>query len=172
MENCLKLISKTELSEDARRSFLSLVKQYDSGADVHTEEGRVLHIKLEIVLPEVDLKNISERWSEHHDNFFIEYEFENQNPDVLKETDLAVLFDEMNEELNHRLHNRMVEEKAEKGWKYGDAYDPENKTSPLMKPYHELPEAYKKPNKKILKDVLQVLEDKGFMLVHKNKLPK
>ncbi len=171
MVNCLKLTSKNELSEESRRAFISLIQQYDDGAEIETEKSKTILITLDHTIPDQDLKELSETWGETNDNFLIEYEG-GQEDTGHKKLDIKDLFDNMNEELNIRLHDRMVEEKTSKGWRYGDRYDPANKTSPLMKPYLDLPKSYRKPDKNILRDVLNVLENNGFIITHKKKISK
>lgn len=60
-------------------------------------------------------------------------------------------------DLSKYLHDKSMNEKIKAGWRYGDKFDPEQKTSPLIKNYDDLPEAHKQMRPDIFAKVIEIL---------------
>lgn len=54
-------------------------------------------------------------------------------------------------------HNRWTQRKQQNGWRYGMAYDPLNKTSPLCRDWDSLPESYQQSEIVRMGSLLEVL---------------
>jgi hypothetical protein len=63
----------------------------------------------------------------------------------------------MLEELSRYMHNKSMSEKMALGWRYGEKFDPNEKTSPLIKPYEDLPSEHKKLRPDIFAKVMEII---------------
>lgn len=60
-------------------------------------------------------------------------------------------------ELAKYMHNKSMNEKIADGWRYGAVFDLKEKTSPLIKPFDNLPEEHKKLRPDIFAKVLEII---------------
>lgn len=90
-----------------------------------------------------------------YQNFTQEIYFENSvdTDDMDDET-----FQKMLVELAKFMHSTMVKEKMDAGWRYGENFSMEQKTSPLLVPYENLPEKYQQVRPDIFNKVMEILQ--------------
>lgn len=69
-------------------------------------------------------------------------------------------------------HSNWCLEKAEQGWRYGISHSSEEKTTPLLRPWHELPSHYQTIDRKLPGQILQLIENMGYVVVPKEALEK
>lgn len=69
-------------------------------------------------------------------------------------------------------HSNWYLEKSEEGWRYGLEYSSQEKTSPLLRPWHDLPETYRKIDPKLAKQILELIEQMNYVIVPKAELEK
>jgi hypothetical protein len=74
-------------------------------------------------------------------------------------------YDELCETLAKHQHSRWCRERQSSGWKYGLAMDLTEKTHPLLRPWEDLPESYKKVDFEAPKVFAKVLKDMGYTIV-------
>lgn len=193
MEHFIKLIPTKKLSDEQKDKFVNFVKNIDSDALSYYEDENHVIIELSHCLSNEELDKIFKECSEilgTEDYFLMASEEEKseenteENKEEVKEEsaaenleepkdtskeDFRNLYKVMCDELEVKLHNRVIDKKSALGWKYGEKFDPEKKESPLMRPYHELPEDYRIKNGKIFGDVLEILKKHGFTISLRKK---
>lgn len=69
-------------------------------------------------------------------------------------------------------HSNWCTERTEAGWRFGFDHNAMEKTSPLLRPWHDLPAQYKSIDKKLPSQILNILEDLGYVIVPKAELEK
>lgn len=192
----LKFVSKENVTDREKIKLLEVVRRLDPSADFTTnhpdnELVKTLIISLTRCLHEKELEKINDELATDMDNYFVETLCEEgEEEDEVKDGPGKLFtvaevrktfrdhfepsFKEMCDEMELRNHNRLIEKRAQMGWKFGDRFDPLKKESPMMKPYDQLPEEYKLQNGKIFEDVLDILQKNGFYMSHitMNKLKK
>ncbi len=62
--------------------------------------------------------------------------------------------------------------KEDDGWRYGPTVSKGNKTHPLLRPWDEIPGEHRKVDTKQAQELLNLLRDSGYVLVHKDDLDK
>lgn len=189
MEHFVKLIPTEKLSEEQKETFVNLVKSVDPSVSSYYEDDNHLVVELSHCLSQEELDKIFQECSSQlgtKDYFLMASEEENdvedheeksdheesvteaavepvkEEPKTVSKEAFKDIYQKMCDELEVKLHNRVMDKKSALGWKYGDKFDPHAKESPLMRPYHELPEDYKIKNGKIFNDVLDILKKNGF----------
>lgn len=78
-------------------------------------------------------------------------------------------YDTLCETLAKHQHGRWCRERHSAGWKYGLTMDPSEKTHPLLRPWEELPEGYRKIDFETPKVFARVLDEMGYTIVKKKK---
>lgn len=61
-------------------------------------------------------------------------------------------------ELAKYMHTKSMNEKISAGWRYGEKFDTSEKTSPLIKPFDDLPHEHKQLRPDIFSKVLEIIE--------------
>lgn len=69
-------------------------------------------------------------------------------------------------------HSNWCLEKAEAGWRYGLEHDPKEKMSPLLRPWQDLPDQYRRIDKKLPQQIFDALESLGYVIVPRSELEK
>lgn len=69
-----------------------------------------------------------------------------------------------------RQHDTWMKEKTEQGWRYGTDVSKEEKTHPLLRPWADLPEEYRKVDTTQVEEMLKLLNDSGYILIRKAEL--
>lgn len=69
-----------------------------------------------------------------------------------------------------RQHDEWFKERTENGWRYGANMSLSAKTHPLLRPWHELPDKYKKIDANEPKELLAMLNDHGYTVISQSEL--
>jgi hypothetical protein len=182
MEHFIKLIPTEKLSDEQKEQFVHLVRSVDPGVSSYYDDGNHVVVELDHNMSEKELDVVFKECEKEYNDFFLmasDEETEEQSTETLpeeveesshekeepKETskeEFKDVYQRMCDELEVKLHNRVVDKKTSLGWKFGDKFDPHKKESPLMRNYSDLPEEYKLKNGKIFNDVLEILKKNGF----------
>jgi len=67
-------------------------------------------------------------------------------------------------------HANWCRERTDSGWKYGTTHNAQDKTSPMIRPWEDLPEAYRKVDKTLPQFVFDQLESLGYVIVPETHL--
>lgn len=79
-------------------------------------------------------------------------------------------FDELCKEWAKHSHNAWVKDRQDSGWSYGTSVSSENKTHPLIRPWHELPEKFQKVDNHLPQTMMDFLDTQGYAVVSKKEL--
>jgi len=74
--------------------------------------------------------------------------------------------------LAKRQHARWCEERTANGWRYGPTHSAGDRVSPLLRPWHDLPEQYRKVDRVFPEEIINIIEEMGFVIVPKTELTK
>lgn len=69
-------------------------------------------------------------------------------------------------------HEHWFHDQSEAGWRYGTKYNERQKTHPLMRPWDQLPERFRKPNHKLPQTLLDFLNSHGYAVLHREELDR
>lgn len=69
-------------------------------------------------------------------------------------------------------HSNWCSERTEAGWRYGADHNPQAKTSPLLRPWHDLPSHYQRKDKNLPNKIFEILEDMGYVIIPRTELDK
>jgi hypothetical protein len=69
-----------------------------------------------------------------------------------------------------RKHDDWMKEKVDAGWRYGTQRSAQDQTHPLLRPWAELPEDYRKVDTQPVEELLKLLNDSGYLLLKKEEL--
>jgi len=168
LEHYVKLLKKG-LSDSDKERFVKLVKELDPEIETYYDDGGAVIVETCHPFSNDDVNQLFKKCESYYDDFFI-MASSNEDLDESKEEpkEDKSIYDQMFDELEVQMHNRVMEKKTKLGWRHGDKFDPHEKTSPLLKPYHQLPEEYKIKNGQVFMDVIDILKKHGF----KVSLPK
>lgn len=76
----------------------------------------------------------------------------------------------MSDTLAKYLHNKWVKERVDQGWSYGVKLSHSDKKHPMLRPWSELPEQYKKVDTDLPKVFMKILNDLGYVVLDKKAL--
>lgn len=71
------------------------------------------------------------------------------------------------EAISSKVHESWMRQRQAEGWTYGETYDREQKKTPFMIPYEELPESEKEVDRATVRQTLAAAEALGYQLVKK-----
>lgn len=81
-------------------------------------------------------------------------------------------FEELGYELAKQKHNDWLKERIDSGWTYGIKNDKKNKTHPLLLPWEQLPDKFKKPDMETPQKIVDFLNSQGYSIIPKDELAK
>ena len=73
--------------------------------------------------------------------------------------------------LSKRRHEDWVRERTDAGWRYGLRFSVAEKTHPLLRPWSEIPERYRRPDLTGPQTLFRMLDQQGYVVVDKADLP-
>lgn len=73
-------------------------------------------------------------------------------------------------ELAKRQHESWVRDKTNQGWRWGPSISVTNKTHPMLRPWSDLPDAYKNVDTNSPENFLNFLNNQGYAVVRKEEL--
>ena len=69
-----------------------------------------------------------------------------------------------------RQHDAWMKDRSDAGWRFGPSVSAKNKTHPLMRPWHDLPEQFRKVDFEQPQSLLDLLNDQGYAVISKSEL--
>jgi len=69
-------------------------------------------------------------------------------------------------------HEDWMRERSDAGWRYGTKFDQRAKTHPLLRPWDQLPDRYRKPNVSLPQTLLNLLNSHGYAVLHREDLDR
>lgn len=79
-------------------------------------------------------------------------------------------YDNLSMALAKKKHEAWVRERTDQGWRYATTLSMKNKTHPLLRPWDQLPEKYRTPDKDSTEMVMDLLSGEGYAVVDKDDL--
>lgn len=79
-------------------------------------------------------------------------------------------FDDLCKEWAKHSHNEWVKDRQNSGWTYGISVSSENKTHPLIRQWHDLPEKFQKVDSHLPQTMMDFLDSQGYSVVSKKDL--
>jgi hypothetical protein len=67
-------------------------------------------------------------------------------------------------------HDTWLKDRTDSGWRYGTTMSLKNKTHPLCRPWHELPDQFKKIDTTQPQSLLDLLNDQGYSVIARTEL--
>jgi hypothetical protein len=69
-------------------------------------------------------------------------------------------------------HEEWMRDQADAGWRYGTTYSKRDKTHPMILPWDQLPDRFRKPNTKLPQTLLDFLNSHGYAVLHREELDR
>lgn len=189
MASWIKLVVKQPLDQTARRAWYACVQSHvPSGLLHHTEIPEQDHVKTSsyyhkqmtsgahaYVVPLV-------RDLVHHEVYQIAHVWDLKFPDVDFVIDYSQPADHVTpaspDVPDHKIaqvmdawckrrHDAWMQDKLDQGWRYGVRVSMKDRTHPWIQPYESLPEVARQPHMQAVKDLLDILNDFGYMVKQK-----
>lgn len=76
----------------------------------------------------------------------------------------------ISEQVSQRLHDKWMQERLHKGWRYGELRSDEEKTHPLIKPWNQLSEEFRHIDYELPITVFELLEENGYTIISYDEL--
>lgn len=186
LKNFIKFKIK-EMNKEARAMLYSVVKEFLGEKVVvvksATEDGqptqtRIFHKVVDgdhwYIIPlsesptEEQVDKIAERLvkSLNMGNFEIESSLV-QSQDIFDNSIAEDDFSAIADKFAQKLHEDWLNERIEKGWRYGEQRNDADKTHPLVKSWNQLSENEKSINPKLVKEFVDILKSNGFKIIKK-----
>lgn len=162
-------------------SSVSLVRPKGGPAEVlliHRKmaDGKHIYdIPLKRDLTNKEIKTVLEQWNTYYDKDFL---LETTQVEISQQremlADAIVVKDDSYEKLCEAIaksqHTMWMNERVQKGWRYGEKVNPRAKTHPMLRPWQELPEDYRKVDEKTPQMFIEELNRMGFTVVKTEEL--
>lgn len=154
MQNYVRVISQDKLSEKEISFLKQIVEKFSKIEFVfheHENDSCIFTFNIKNSLAENQMEYLVKKYFERYDR---EVFFENSIPATDMDSDTI---EDMMDDLAKYMHNHNVREKFNAGWRYGENFSMENKTSPLLVPYENLPDDQKTLRPDIFVKVLDIV---------------
>lgn len=191
----VKLTTSEPLDQDAMRAWFTAVKSMapsgvissiqttdDTGSLrsaslVHREREDKEHdyiVPLTRDLTDKEVEPIIAAFAAAHDEVDFDVEVSSAEADKMTAgTSLSVDDDKFGALCNawaKRQHDSWMHERTEAGWSYGTSISTKNKTHPLIRPWQDLPEQFRKVDHQQPQSLLDLLNDQGYAVISKSEL--
>lgn len=187
-------LSKTEVQQ-----FIQTVDRYGPSNNISSvqvmnpkgepEDVQVVHrkyksgkeqydIPLKRDLTEREVVTILEAWDAFFPtgDFILESSAEDLNAKRKMLADAIVLkqdkYERLCEAIAKTQHAGWMRERNQEGWRYAERYDRKTKTHPMLRPWQELPEKYRKIDPDAPQIFLEEINRQGFMVVQVEEVDK
>lgn len=151
----IRLVVDKDLSVQEKEEFRNILDYYNYKVYYMTldDDGAYKFI-IDRHIKDEHMFDIIKNWDDYYEErFFLENSIQ---PDYFTYEEKK----QMVEELMREMHSDFVKKKTDAGWRYGEEFSMENKTSPLLVPFDQLPDNYKDYNPKFFSKVLNILTKK------------
>ncbi len=185
----IKLITNEQLSKEDLRAWYDLLKDYAPSGILTTiqstdQHGQIRSVcvvakkengKYEYTAPLV--RNLNDKEGEEilqHMDFPFDFNMEiSSNVPTRFYTDINIPEDKFQTLCStwaRQKHEAWVKDRLDSGWRYGTTISVQNKTHPLLRPWHELPEKFREIDDYEPKSLLKLLNDSGYVLLNKDEI--
>lgn len=79
-------------------------------------------------------------------------------------------FDQLCTAWAKKQHEDWLKDRTDSGWRYGPTMSIRNQTHPLLRPWHDLPDQYRKIDFEQPQNLLDLLNDQGYAVISKEEL--
>ena len=69
-------------------------------------------------------------------------------------------------------HEDWLRDRSDAGWRYGTKHNGRDKTDPMIRPWDQLPDRFRKPNLKLPQTLLDLLNSHGYAVLHREELDR
>ena len=125
-------------------------------------------------LSDKEVTPIVESFDEHNPDLEFDVEVSSSEANSLLDGEKAKISDDRYSELcsawAKKQHDEWVKERTDLGWRYGPTISLKNKTHPLLRQWHELPEKFRKIDFEQPQSLLDLLNDQGYAVIGRNEL--
>lgn len=158
------------------RTFVMVPKENEGSKKVFLLKKKYKNNKYEYQIPLV--RNISEKEfnsiNKEYQNYFPGTNYSLKYSDIQKyelidpELPISInYFQNFCEKISKYQHNQWVQDRMIDGWRYGLKFDYNNKTSPMLRSWIDLPDEYRKIDTKLGLEIFNILKREGFKIVKK-----
>ena len=67
-------------------------------------------------------------------------------------------------------HAKWMGDRLKSGWRYGIEFDSIEKTHPLLRPFEQLPDEFKKPDMESPQAIIDLINQQGYVIISKEEL--
>jgi hypothetical protein len=147
--NFVKVICKNKLSDEDKRKIGDIIGTLTK-VQYHKDENDYCVYITDKSLSEEEMIKIVDKIFAVGDDIYIE----NSLPSSVITKDKM---DEIVYEVSKYIHNDMVKKKVKDGWRYGEELSYDDKTSPMIRSFDDIPESYRPLRPDIVKKVVDSL---------------
>ena len=179
----ITLVSEKKLDKDVVRDWYNCVKQ-------HSPEGVISSIEDAVLIHRVEDKKhkyiipLYRELNEDEANKIVYY-FTSSFPDIDFDIEASIpnistpvkTIDVSQEEYDalcaawaKKQHEEWYAQRSKEGWRYGTKMSVSQKTNPLMRPWGDLPEQYRKIDKNKPQELINMLSSQGYQIVSKDEI--
>ncbi len=136
-------------------------------------EEYIIPLSRDLLPNEVD--KIVESFSAKHPEIDFDIETNSNFTIALNRPNFSIDFDKhiaLASMLAKHKHNSWMKDKTDAGWRYGLKISFKNKTHPLLLPWEQLPDTYKKPDLEAPKNLVSMLNDQGYSVIDTDTFEK
>ena len=128
-------------------------------------------------LTESEVEVITQQWMMHFNGDFELESSANELVNYKRTYDDAAFINEddyknLCESIAKMQHQKWYKERTDNGWKYGQHFSRREKTHPMLRPWEDLPDKYKKIDTDIPKLFADELKRQGYLIVKTSELQK
>jgi hypothetical protein len=193
IDRYIKLITEKELDKDSVKAWFHCVKRYapsgvlktvnmvnDKGkpsgvALIHREgeETNSYLVPLTRDLNEEEIDTIVQEFAKKKPD--IDFTIESNETKLTAKNNASISLDAAKHlslctALEKAKHENWVRERTDGGWRYGTEFDADEKTHPLILPWDQLPDRFKKPDMDWPQKLVHMLNDNGYAIISKDEL--
>lgn len=147
--NFIKVICKDKLTDDEKRKIGDIIGM-KTKVQYHKDDKNVCVYVTDKSLSEDEMSELVDKIFEVNSEIYLENSLPSRSIDSDK-------LEEIIYEVSKYLHNDMVKEKVKDGWRYGESLSYEEKTSPMIRSFDDLPESYRKMRPDVVKKVVDAI---------------
>jgi len=190
----IKLKTDKPLEKDAMRGWFNAVKDcLPSGvlSSVQTTDdtgslrsASMVHREVngahEYIVPlsrnllDAEVEPVLDEMAAEHPDLDFDLEVSSAQADLLTQPDVVEIADNKYTDLctawAKKQHETWLHDREEAGWRYGPTMSMKNKTHPLLRPWHDLPDQFRKIDTTQPQALLDLLNDQGYAVIGKSEL--
>jgi hypothetical protein len=147
--NFVKVTCKDKLTDEEKRKIGDIIGT-KTKVQYHKDDNGVCVYVTDKSLTEEEMSELVDRIFKIRSDIYLENSLPSKSIDTDK-------LEEIVYEVSKYLHNEMVNEKVKDGWRYGESLSYEEKTSPMIRSFDDLPDSYRKMRPDVVKKVVDAI---------------